>query len=39
MDVIELGTGAGIIAAGALLLAYIRRVKNRLKRFVLRGGR
>ena len=38
MDVIELGIGASIIAVGAFLLAYIRRVKNKLRKFVLRGG-
>ena len=37
-QIIELGLGAGIIAVGAFLLAYIKKVKNKLKRFVLRGG-
>ena len=36
-QIIELGVGAGIIAVGAFLLAYIRKAKNKLKKFVLRG--
>lgn len=36
MDIVELSVGASIIAAGAGLLAYIKRVKNKLKRHVLR---
>lgn len=38
LQIIELSTGLGIIAIGAFLLAYIKKIKNRLKRFVLRGG-
>ena len=38
MDIIELSVGASIIAAGLFLLAYIKKVKNRLKKFVLRQG-
>ena len=38
IQIIELGVGASVIAAGAFLWAYIRRVKNKLKKFVLRGG-
>jgi len=38
MDIVELSIGAGIIAVGAFLLVYIRKVKNKLKKFVLRQG-
>ena len=38
MDIIELGVGTTIIVGGAFLLAYIRRVKNKLRKFVLRQG-
>ena len=37
MDIIELGVGASILGAGIILIAYIRKVKNKLKKFVLRG--
>ena len=36
-QIIELGVGASIIAAGVFLWAYVRKVKNKLKKFVLRG--
>jgi len=36
-QIIELGVGASIIAAGTFLWIYIRRIKNKLKKFVLRG--
>ena len=37
-QIIELGVGASIIAAGVILWAYIKKIKNKLKKFVLRGG-
>jgi len=38
MDMVDLGIGATVIAAGAFLLAYVKKVKRRLKRFILRQG-
>ena len=38
MDIIELGVGVATIAGGAFLLAYIKKIKNKLKKFVLRDG-
>ena len=38
MDIVELSIGASIIAVGAFLLAYIRKIKNKLKKYVLRGA-
>lgn len=35
-QIIELGVGTTIIAFGAFLAAYIKKTKNRLKKFVLR---
>lgn len=40
MDMItELGVGISIIAAGAFLLIYIRKIKEKLRKFILRRGR
>ncbi len=39
MDIIELGVGATIIAAGAFLWIYIKKIKNKLKKFVLRHNK
>jgi len=36
-QIIELGVGAGIIAASTFLWIYVKRIKNKLKKFVLRG--
>lgn len=38
MDIVELGIGMSIVAGGAFLLAYIKKVKNKLKKFVFRQG-
>jgi len=38
MDIWDLSIGATVIAAGAFLLAYIKKVKRRLRRFILRQG-
>ena len=38
MDIVELGVGISAIAGGAFLLAYIKKIKNKLKKFVLRDG-
>lgn len=38
MDIVELGVGISAIAGGAFLLAYIKKIKNKLKKFVLRQG-
>lgn len=34
--VVEFSTGVGIIVIGAFILFYIRKVKDKLKRFILR---
>jgi len=34
--IVEFSTGVGIIVIGAFVLFYIRKVKDKLKRFILR---
>jgi hypothetical protein len=36
VQIIELGAGASILVAGSFLLYYIRKVKSKLRRFILR---
>jgi hypothetical protein len=36
MDYIELGIASAMVALGAVLWAYIKKVKSRLRRFILR---
>ena len=38
MDYIQLGIGTAMIAIGAILLAYIKKVKSKLRRYMLRKG-
>ena len=37
-QIIEFGAGISVIVAGALLLVYVRKVKDKLRKFILRNG-
>ena len=36
VKIVELSTGISVIVAGTFLLAYIRNVKDKLRKFILR---
>ncbi len=38
MDIIELSVGATVISGGAFLLTYLKKIKNKMKRSVLRNN-
>lgn len=38
MDYIELGIGTAMIALGAVLWAYIKKIKSKFRRFILRNS-
>lgn len=38
MEIVEIGIRISILVVGVFVLANIKKVKNKLKRFVLRGG-
>ena len=38
MDYIQLGIGTAMIALGVLLWAYIKKIKSKLRRYILRKG-
>ena len=35
---IELGVGTGIVVCGIFLFGYIRKIKSKLRKFILRSG-
>lgn len=38
MDIVELGVGTAVIGAGAVLVFFIKKTKNKMKRCVLRNN-
>ena len=38
MDIVELGVGATVIAMAAFLWVYIKKIKNKLKKRILRDN-